>query len=154
MTPFEREIAGLEGSTMRELQIVWRQLHRRLPPAHLSRDLLIRALAYSMQERAYGGLAPAVRRRLRELAEKNEVTRAGAFALGASLTPGTRLVREWRGVTHTVIVLDDGFEHLGQRYRSLTEIAKQITGAHWSGPRFFRTRKPAAGPAVVETGNA
>jgi len=65
------------------------------------------------------------------------------------LKPGTRLLREWGGRTHTVIVLDEGFEYDGERYRSLTEIARHITGAHWSGPRFFGLREPAAKPADV-----
>ena len=60
-----------------------------------------------------------------------------------SLKPGTRLVREWRGVTHTVLVHADGFEWNGKRYRSLTVIAREITGAHWSGPRFFGLRRRA-----------
>jgi hypothetical protein len=59
------------------------------------------------------------------------------------LKAGTRLVREWRGVTHTVLVHADGFEWNGRRYRSLTIVAREITGAHWSGPRFFGLRKRA-----------
>ena len=154
MIPLESEIAALEDMAIRELRIAWRRLYRRVPPARMSRDLLIRALAYRMQERTYGGLPPAARRRLRALTAEIEAKRANAFDPAGVLRPGTRLVREWRGMTHTVIVLDDGFEYLGERYRSLTEIAKRITGVHWSGPRFFRIRKPATEPAVAETGDA
>jgi Protein of unknown function (DUF2924) len=64
--------------------------------------------------------------------------------------PGTRLLRERGGRTHTVIVLDDGFAYDGERYRSLTEIARRITGAHWSGPRFFGLRKAAAQPGAKD----
>src|SRR5262245_21923686 len=79
---------------------------------------------------------PASRRRLQRLAGASE---KGALAVdpGIVLKPGTILVRQWRGHTHIVLVHKDGFEHEGQRYRSLTVIAERITGAHWSGPRFF-----------------
>src|SRR3954471_8943566 len=99
-----------------------------------------------MQERANGGLAPAIKRRLRGMATELEANGAGALAPALLLKPGTRLLRAWGGRTHTGIVLDDGFEYDGERYRSLTEIARRITGAHWSGPRFFGLRKAAAQP--------
>ena len=106
----------------------------------LSRDLLIRALAYDLQERAHGGASAGLRRRLRSLASASA---KGALAVdpGIVLKAGTTLVRQWRGDTHTVLVRKDGFEHEGQRYRSLTVIAERITGAHWSGPRFFGLTK-------------
>src|ERR1700676_1800743 len=97
-----------------------------------------------MQERAHGGLAPAIKRQLRGLAAEVEANGAGAFAPALLLRPGTRLLREWGGRTHTVIVLDEGFESEGERYQSLTQIARRITGAHWSGPRFFGLRKASA----------
>ena len=97
-----------------------------------------------MQERAHGGLALAVKRRLRALAEEFEANGAGSLAPAPLLKPGTRLLREWGGKTHTVIVLDDGFEYDGERHHSLTQIARRITGAHWSGPRFFGLRKASA----------
>jgi hypothetical protein len=97
-----------------------------------------------MQERAHGGLAPAIRRRLRAFAEEIEANGAAALASVPLLKPGTRLLREWGGKTHTVIVLDDGFEYEGERYPSLTQIARRITDAHWSGPRFFGLRRAAA----------
>ena len=108
----------------------------------LSRDLLIRALAYELQEHAHGGPSLALRRRLRSLARASE---NGVMAVdpGLVLKTGTTLVRQWRGRTHTVLVHQDGFEHEGQRYRSLTAIAERITAAHWSGPRFFGLRAVA-----------
>src|ERR1700687_2215538 len=114
------------------------------PTAGSSRDLMLREIAYKMQERAHGGLTPAIRRRLRALAEEIEANGAEALASVPLLKPGTRLLREWGGKTHTVIVLDDGFEYAGERHQSLTQIARRITGAHWSGPRFFGLRKAAA----------
>ncbi len=155
MKPLETELAALDRMPIHDLEIAWRRVHRGQAPARMSRDLLVRGIAYRMQERAHGGLAPALRRRLRELTQEVEAKCADAFDPGITLRPGTRLVREWRGMTHTVIVLDDGFEYAGERYRSLTEIAKRITGAHWSGPRFFRIRKPRApSGAVAEAGDA
>jgi hypothetical protein len=105
---------------------------------------MLREIAYKMQERAHGGLTPAIRRRLRALAEEIEANGAEALASVPLLKPGTRLLREWGGKTHTVIVLDDGFEYAGERHQSLTQIARRITGSHWSGPRFFGLRKAAA----------
>src|SRR5205807_6856693 len=103
-------------------------------------DLMIRALAYELQQRAQGSPSLALRRRLQTLTGALE---KGALSVdpGIVLKTGTTLVRQWRGHTHTVLVHEDGFEHDGQRYRSLTVIAEQITGAHWSGPRFFGLTK-------------
>jgi hypothetical protein len=102
----------------------------------LSRDLMIRVLANQIQERAHGGPSRSLKRHLRTLAGEFE---KGSLSLdpGVVLKTGARLVRQWRGHVHTVLVLEDGFEYEGQRYRSLTMIAARITGAHWSGPRFF-----------------
>jgi len=101
---------------------------------------MIRALAHQLQERTEGGASPALRRRLQVLA--GEFEKGGAsFDPGIMPKTGTMLVRQWRGHTHTVLVREDGFEYEGQRYRSLTVIAERITGAHWSGPRFFGLTK-------------
>ena len=117
----------------------------------LSRDLLIRALANQLQERADGGASRALRRRLQTLAEEFE--RGGAsFDPGIVPRTSTTLVRQWRGHAHTVLVREDGFEYEGQRYRSLTVIAERITGAHWSGPRFFGLTKRAGASVGAEAG--
>jgi hypothetical protein len=145
----EAEIPDLRDRSTQELRLAWRKWHRTEPPPGLSRDLLIRALAYDLQERAHGGPSSrSLRRRLQTLARATE---KGALsdASGGLLKTGTTLVHQWRGHTHTVLVHNDGFEHEGRRYRSLTVIAERITGAHWSGPRFFgltrrgRTSLPA-----------
>jgi Protein of unknown function (DUF2924) len=116
----------------------------------LSRDLLIRALAYQLQERAHGGASAALRRRLQSLATASA---KGRLAVDPGIVPkaGTTLVRQWRGHTHTVLVHKDGFEHEDQRYRSLTIIAERITGTHWSGPRFFGLIKRASTSLPAET---
>ncbi len=111
-------------------------------PLGLSRDLIIRGLADKLQQRAHGGPSRALQRRLRILAGEFEKG-PGSFDAGGVLKTGASLVRRWRGHTHTVLVGEDGFEYDGQRYRSLTVIAERITGAHWSGPRFFGVNKRA-----------
>jgi hypothetical protein len=140
----EPEIAGLLDRSTPELRLAWCQLHRSETPVGLSRDLLIRALAYELQERAQYGANAALGRRLQSLAAASE---KGDLAVhpGIVLRAGTTLVRQWRGHTHTVLVHKDGFEHAGQRYRSLTVIAERITGAHWSGPGFFGLTQRARG---------
>ena len=137
-----REIAGLVDRSTQELRRAWRTLHHTGPPLGLSRDLIIRGLADKLQERAHGGPSRALQRRLQTLAGEFEKG-ARSFDPGMVLKTGASLVRQWRGHTHTVLVREDGFEYEGQRYRSLTVIAEQITGAHWSGPRFFGVSKRA-----------
>jgi hypothetical protein len=107
--------------------------------------LLMRATAYRMQELAYGGLSKATQRKLDALTKELKVKGGIAVTPDTSLRPGTRVVREWRGRTRTVVVTEDGFEYAGKTFPSLTKIAFAITGAHWSGPRFFGLiRKPAS----------
>ena len=145
----EAEVAGLLDRSTQELRLAWRQQHRTGPPVGLSRDLLIRALAYELQERAHGGPSAALRRRMRRLEIDLE---KGALSVDASVVTktGTTLLRAWRGQIHTVLVQKDGFEYEGQRYRSLTVIAERITGAHWSGPRFFGVTKRARSSLLAE----
>jgi len=135
-------LARLSAATIFELRGEWRRLHRAPPPMRLSRDLLMRGITYKLQERPLGGLSNSIVRKLERLNLDSEAD-AQKPAPPISLTAGTRLVREWRGVTHTVLVHADGFEWHGRRYRSLTIVAREITGAHWSGPRFFGLRKRA-----------
>ena len=122
------------------------------PPMRLSRELLIRGMTYKLQEKALGGLSKSI---LRKLESRNVEPTAGDARKPPppiSLKPGTRLVREWRGVTHTVLVHADGVEWNQRRYKSLTVIAREITGARWSGPRFFGLRKRAGSPAESAEG--
>jgi Protein of unknown function (DUF2924) len=136
------EIAGLVDRSTEELRCAWLTLHHTGPPLGLSRDLMIRGLADKLQQRAHGGPSRALQRRLQILAGEFEKG-ARSFDPGIILKTGATLVRQWRGRTHTVLVREDGFEYEGRRYRSLTVIAEQITGAHWSGPRFFGLGKRA-----------
>lgn len=149
------DIAGalvrLSALTIFELRDEWRRLHRMPPPMRLSRDLLIRAIAYKLQENAYGGLSKATLRKLQQFYADPPIRGAAKPTPPISLKPGTRLVREWRGVSHTVLFHADGVEWRGRRYPSLSMVAREITGAHWSGPRFFGLRqRPSARPSDRE----
>ncbi|HEY2538561.1 MAG TPA: DUF2924 domain-containing protein [Stellaceae bacterium] len=136
------EIAGLVNRSTQDLRRAWRTLHHTEPPSGLSRDLIIRGLADKLQQHAHGDPSRALQRRLQTLAGAFEKG-ALSFDPGVMLKTGTTLVRQWRGHTHTVLVHEDGFEYDGQRYRSLSVIAGRITGAHWSGPRFFGVTRRA-----------
>ena len=144
LAELDGEITGLVDRSTQELRRAWGTLHHTGPPPGLSRDLLIRGLADKLQQSAHGGPRRAVQRRLQTLARELEKG-ARSFDPGMVLKTGASLVRQWRGRTHTVFVREDGFEYEGQRYRSLTVIAARITGAHWSGPRFFGLSKRARG---------
>ena len=122
-----------------ELRQTWERLYGRGPP-RMSRDLIALGIAFRRQELEHGGLSKATLRKLATAANTLRKTGRVGAAPTVSLKPGTRLVREWRGLTHTITVTEDAFEYGGQNYPSLTNIAKAITGSHWSGPRFFGLR--------------
>jgi hypothetical protein len=132
----EDEIDRLRSLALDGLRGEWRRLYHCEPP-QFSRDLLVLGLGYRIQEIDQGGLGKATRRKLQTISKN--LRKAGRVGPTPSLAlkPGARLVREWRGRAHTVTVTDDGFEYAGTSYPSLTKIAKKITGAHWSGPRYF-----------------
>jgi hypothetical protein len=148
----ESEIVALLDRSTQELLLAWRKSHRAEPPFGMSRDLIIRGLAYDLQQRAHGSPDLRLRRRLRTLAAASE---RGARSVdpGVVTKVGSTLVRQWRGRTHTVLVGENGFEYEGQRYRSLTVIAERITGAHWSGPRFFGVTNRTRGSLLAEAGH-
>ena len=150
MTDITKEIADLADLKTRDLREMWRRIYRAEPPAGISRDLLIRAAAYRIQERGLGGQGGAAKRRLCALAQKMGSGGSASFEVGHSLKPGTKLIRQWRGRAYSVIALEDGFDFEGKRYPSLSKIAREITGVRWSGPRFFGLTgggKPSAGGA-------
>ena len=133
----EREIDGLADLNRVELVERWRTSYRTDPPKGISRRLLIRAIAYQMQAKRYGGLKPATDRRLRMIANGTVKSDHGGRKVSPRLQPGARLVREWNGVSHLVEVTEGGFVWNADRHQSLSAIARAITGARWSGPRFF-----------------
>jgi hypothetical protein len=135
-TDLHQDLGALEKFDASALRAEWRRLYRSQPP-RLSRDLLVRGIAYRLQELGTGGMGKATRRKLAAFARELEASGSLAVPTSPQLRPGARLVREWRGRTHAVAVLEDGFAYGGKTYPSLTKIAQAITGAHWSGPRFF-----------------
>ena len=137
----DRKISELQGLDTPVLRALWGEELGRPPPKHLSRDLLMRAMAYHIQEKADGVLNKAARKRLGQLADPTSDHTYRSKPPMPRLKPGTRLVREWRGEVHQVTVIDDGFDYREARYTSLSRIAREITGTRWSGPLFFGLRK-------------
>ena len=132
-----KEIADLADMKSLELKERWRRFNRAEPPPKISRDLLLRASAYQIQEEEFGGLSRAAKRRLHSLAQKMGRGGSPSFDFAPSLKPGAKLIREWCGKTYSVIAIEGGFDFEGRRYPSLSKIAREITGTRWSGPRFF-----------------
>jgi hypothetical protein len=140
-----------------ELRQQWRGLYKTQPPPNLSRELLVRAVAHRMQELALGRLRSEPQRQLLRIAQQFKETGETTVRARPNLKPGTRLMREWQGRTYEVLVLDDGFfSWQGTSYRSLSALARKITGTAWSGPLFFglkpnrpatRRASPVPGPA-------
>jgi Protein of unknown function (DUF2924) len=131
------EIEDLKQATRSDLKERWRALYQTEPPRRIGRDLLVRALAYRIQERAFGGLKPSLRRLLAKVVTNSSGGRKIHVEPSLMLKPGTVLLREWHGSQHQVIVRDDGIVFKGKTYKSLSQVAYRITGAKWSGPRFF-----------------
>lgn len=135
--PLAAELAALSEMDAPELRAEWRRLYRSHPPKLLRRDLLELGVAWKLQERVLGGLSAATKRQLAELArtmaEKSDLAKARTI----TLKPGARLVRNWNGETHEVLVTEDGFQWNGKTWASLSVIARAMTGTRWSGPRFF-----------------
>ena len=132
------ELAGLPGLPRKALVERWEKTYGGLPPKGISRRLLEYSAAYQLQVKAFGGLKPNVRRKLR-LPVNGEKAINTPFLPRKSRTlqPGTRLVREWHGQIYSVEVTENGFKCDGEHYASLSQVAGAITGARWSGPRFF-----------------
>jgi len=133
-----REIAALRQATPADLKERWRALYGTAAPRRISRDLLIRALAYRIQEKALGGPKPSTRRLLIKVAADASARRSiEVTPEPTTLKPGTVLLREWHGTQHQVIVRENGIVFNGKQYKSLSEVAYRITGTKWSGPAFF-----------------
>lgn len=130
------EIARLGGLTREELVHRWMKAHGHSPPKGISRRLLELWAAYDIQAKVFGGLKPPVRRALAAALDPGAPPSTWK-SKPAAIKPGSQLVRVWNGRTHHVEVVEKGFIWNGERFRSLTAIACRITGARWSGPRFF-----------------
>jgi hypothetical protein len=144
-------LAAIEKLSLRELQAKWAELYGR-PLKGARRQFLIRGIAYRLQELVYGGLSAKTRRRLKQLAKQFARNPDYRPAVAPDLKAGCRLLREWRGVMHEVVVLEQGFRYRDQTYRTLSEVARLITGTRWSGPVFFGLKKSSA-PVQPKAGN-
>lgn len=132
----EQALADLDEADRHVLIEQWRRVFKINPPRHASMEFLRRALAYRAQEKQLGGLSPALRRELLAIGRDGN-----SQIVRRKLKPGIRLLREWHGATHEVIVTDTGFFWEGQTYKSLSAVAHAITGARWNGHRFFGLKK-------------
>jgi hypothetical protein len=135
-------IAALESMPLADLQTAWDRHYRAAAPS-LSPDLLRRGLAYRLQEKKLGRLDRRTAACLARYSSEN-ILALPKLANGPKLSAGSKLIRDWHGVGHSVNVLDDGFEYDGKHWKSLTAIARHITGTKWSGPRFFGLTAKAA----------
>jgi Protein of unknown function (DUF2924) len=135
----EAELERLRSMPIVELRARWCATFKREAPRAFGPDLLRRNLAYKIQEDAYGGLdrttAWLLKGLMAQFAKSN-----GRIALARRVKPGAILVREWKGQSHRVTVLEDGFAYQGEAYASLSEIARLVTGTRWNGPKFFGLR--------------
>ena len=129
--------------TMSKAQLLelWQELYGKTPPPKIRRELMVPFLAYRMQEKQYGGLKTSTRSELRLIARQLESKPSVQLRIRTRIKPGTRLCRQWRGKMHEIFVTESGYEYQGARYRSLSELARKITGTRWSGPAFFGLRK-------------
>ena len=137
----------LPGMSKTALCKQWQELFNKTAPKRLRREFMVRILAYKIQENAFGGLSTTTRRRLKQISISLENGNGKLQMERRPIKPGTRLIREWQGKTYKVSVTEMGFEFQGSQYRSLSEIARLITGTRWSGPLFFGLRK---GPQKVQ----
>lgn len=141
-----QQVAAIQKMPLETLRARWRALFGREAPAAYRPEQLVRRLAWRIQELRYGGLPETARQRLREIADGDELAsgrRRAAKRKNAGLASGTRLVRHWHGLEHVVTATaDGGFEYQGKTYRTLTAVAKMISGQHCSGPRFFGLAGP------------
>ncbi len=139
----ELDVRDIPGMSKEELLEHWAKLARKPPPKIRSKRLLVYAVAWELQARREGGLVGDTRRRLAASMGEGGPSRAKAQQRPI-LRPQSRLVRRWGGRDYEVVVLPKGFLYEGRTYRSLSQIAREITGTRWNGPAFFGLRKPAA----------
>lgn len=140
--------AHIDQNDMGSLRDMWTQVYGLAPPPRVGRDILVLALAWNVQAKNGNGLSrwarAAVQRVKAEI--KDGKVQIENVAFPKTPTPGTTLIREWNGTTHQVLVLDRGFAYEGRVWRSLSQIAGEITGSRWNGPAFFGLRSKKAGP--------
>jgi hypothetical protein len=136
----DAELDRLPVMPIAQLRVRYREVFRVDAPKAFGPDLLRRSIAHRLQEKAYGGLSRATQRLLDQMVKTFSATPNGKIMLPRRIKPGSALVREWKGRSHRVMVLADGFAYDGNTYSNLSEIAGRITGTKWNGPRFFGLR--------------
>jgi Protein of unknown function (DUF2924) len=136
----EAELDRLVVMPIAQLRVRYREVFRGDPPKAFGPDLLRRSIAYRVQEKAYGGLSRSAQRLLDQMMKAFAAKPGGKIVLPRRIKPGSVLVREWKGKSHRVMVLADGFAYDGKTFGNLSEIAVLITGTRWNGPRFFGLR--------------
>ncbi len=141
--PVVEELDRLPTTPIADLRKRYRELFRTEPPGAFGPDLLRRSIAHRIQEKAYGGLSASTRRLLDQLVKASMGKPNGKLQLARRIKPGSELVRTWKGKSHRVVVTTDGFAYGGKQFASLSEIATQVTGTRWNGPRFFGLRTKA-----------
>jgi len=139
----EAELDRLAVMPIAQLRVRYREVFRADPPKAFGPDLLRRSVAHRIQEKAYGGLSRSTQRLLDQMMKAFSAKPNGKLVLPRRIKPGSVLVREWKGRSHRVVVLADGFAYGGNTYSNLSEIAGLITGTRWNGPRFFGLRSKA-----------
>jgi hypothetical protein len=137
------EIASLLELDIDQLRARWKVVFSRVPSREIGRSFLTRAIAYRLQERAHGGLKLSTSRLLARVAEETTIRSLPKQPQIRKAQSGTVQIREWQGTAHRVTMLDHGVSFNGKHYRSLSEVAREITCSRWSGPRFFGLRSPA-----------
>lgn len=136
----EAELARLPAIPIADLRKRYAEVFRADPPKAFGSDLLRRSIAYRIQEKAYGGLSRSTARLLDQLVKAYWKKPTGRIEIPRRIKSGSVLVREWKGASHKVTIVADGFAYDGRTYASLSEIATLITGTKWNGPRFFGLR--------------
>ena len=139
----EAELDRLAVMPIVQLRLTWAKLFRKASPKSFGPDLLRRSIAHRIQEKAYGGLSRSAQRLLDQMMKAFAAKPGGRIVLPRRIKPGSVLVREWKGKSHRVMVLADGFAYDGKTFGNLSEIAVLITGTRWNGPRFFGLRSKA-----------
>jgi hypothetical protein len=142
-TALSDQIVSLPAMSKAQLLSIWAKNFNQAPPPSLRKDLMVPILAYRIQEREFGGLANAARKRLGDIAKSIRSDKQAHGRRSSSLHTGTRLVRSWKGEVHEVFVSDGSFTYRGKQFSNLSQIAREITGTRWSGPLFFGTKERA-----------
>jgi hypothetical protein len=134
------ELDRLPVMPIAQLRVRYREVFRSDPPKAFGPDLLRRSIAHRIQEKAYGGLSRTTQRLLDQMMKTYAAKPNGKIVLPRRIKPGSELVRTWKGKSYRVMVMAEGFTHGGKTFASLSEIASEITGTKWNGPRFFGLR--------------